>query len=248
MEYEHKESSHTSKYTAMKTYLLTILLILGISVAGPGKPINQIYSVGEPAIQEEAYINDIPFDTELIANEALFEGYEAELKEEPYCDDIPFSTRKIACKYLLCKMMANFCEEEVDDIPFDTRAIYQDCMVSRMTMEFRQEANQQDIDWDTRRVANASLLETATMEYRDEEEVADLPLKDKPIFSFLDESCDPSWVIVKIKSPKKINSRVVKLKHSEYTVIYPAKIEVPRVEWQQDTESYEFIVSPSFSL
>jgi hypothetical protein len=128
----------------MKTYLITIVLILGLSVASLGKPINEIYSVKEPTIAEEAYVNDIPFNTRLIASDALLDGYEAKLEEEANVEDIPFDTWKIACKYQFCKLMLSFREAEADDIPFDTEAIYQECLMARMTGLYREEKNCQD--------------------------------------------------------------------------------------------------------
>jgi hypothetical protein len=128
----------------MKTYILSIALIVLISASTQGKPINDIYSVREPALTDEPYVNDIPFSTALTAAGEMFDGYEARLKDEPAVNDIPFNTREIACKYLFCKMMASFSEPEAQDIPFDTRAIFRDCMMDRMTRNYRNEPSQKD--------------------------------------------------------------------------------------------------------
>ena len=49
--------------------------------------------------EDEAYIDDIPFNTEEIAANYLYEKaltVEFEMAEEEYIDDIPFNTRNIA--------------------------------------------------------------------------------------------------------------------------------------------------------
>jgi len=82
-------------------------------------------------LEEEAYINDIPFSTEDIAanylyNKALSESFAFE--EEAYIDDIPFDTYEVAMSYLYEKNLKNaFAFEEeayIDDIPFDTEEIF----------------------------------------------------------------------------------------------------------------------------
>lgn len=76
----------------MKTLLIAImaLFLLGITVPSP-----VCESVPETVetihIEEEGYIDDIPFDTEQIANDSKI----FEMEEEGYIDDIPFDTRKV---------------------------------------------------------------------------------------------------------------------------------------------------------
>lgn len=80
--------------------------------------------------EEEAYVNDIPFNTECVStlckyNKALKEVFASE--EEAYVDDIPFETASIAEESLMDQAMNTefFFEEEayVDDIPFNTYAV-----------------------------------------------------------------------------------------------------------------------------
>ena len=56
-------------------------------------------------MEEEEYINDIPFDTEAIAKKALNKEQfiEMVLEEEEYINDIPFNTAKIVKQYCLLK-------------------------------------------------------------------------------------------------------------------------------------------------
>lgn len=81
--------------------------------------------------KDEVYINDIPFSTEeVVANylyeKALSESFEIE--EEAYIDDIPFDTYEVAKNYLYEKYLKNaFAFEEeayIEDIPFDTEEIF----------------------------------------------------------------------------------------------------------------------------
>jgi hypothetical protein len=70
----------------------------------------------EAELEEEAYANDIPFDTK-----AIVLGLETQLAEEAYVDDIPFNTLDV----MLLEGIAMEEEEEVNDIPFSTSCIVQ---------------------------------------------------------------------------------------------------------------------------
>ena len=81
--------------------------------------------------EEEAYINDIPFNTEEVVANYLYEKALSdtfEFEEEVYIDDIPFDTYEVAKKYRYEKYLKNVFvfEEEayIDDIPFDTEEIF----------------------------------------------------------------------------------------------------------------------------
>jgi len=129
----------------MKTYILSILLIFGLSAQNHGKPITEIYSLKDPVIAEEANVNDIPFNTWEIAVEAILGGDELRLEEEAYVDDIPFDTRKIALDYLLDQIEDASQETSINDIPFDTEKIMYDELTARMTEQYRKEENAGDL-------------------------------------------------------------------------------------------------------
>lgn len=114
----------------MKTYtkiavIFTIALLFSLN------------SYSNPIFEEEAYVNDIPFDTETIAIKALYEMAMSKvfyLEEEEYINDIPFNTDSIY-RDCICKkaMKTEFEMEEetyIDDIPFDTHKIVQETILS----------------------------------------------------------------------------------------------------------------------
>lgn len=78
-------------------------------------------------MQEEAFINDIPFNTAVIAVEnahgQLF-GFDLNLQPEGYIDDIPFDTKEIADTVVSETMLQTMPQLEdesyIDDIPFNT--------------------------------------------------------------------------------------------------------------------------------
>lgn len=79
---------------------------------------------------EEAYINDIPFDTECVTAEYCYEKAVAEdydFEEEAYIEDIPFNTECVSVKGRYQKAIDVIFEFEdesyVDDIPFSTHAL-----------------------------------------------------------------------------------------------------------------------------
>jgi len=87
------------------------------------------------SIDEEMYIDDIPFETEEIvvamgsSDVKMPLSYMAfSLDEEAYIDDIPFDTEEIASAALGTTLPLDFEMDEeayIDDIPFDTNLVYQ---------------------------------------------------------------------------------------------------------------------------
>ncbi|PKP53296.1 MAG: hypothetical protein CVT92_04610 [Bacteroidetes bacterium HGW-Bacteroidetes-1] len=80
-------------------------------------------------MKEEAYIDDIPFNTieifrSIIAHDT---NYIFTSEEESYIDDIPFDTEKIAKEHqsiVATEQLFELKDEEyIDDIPFDTEII-----------------------------------------------------------------------------------------------------------------------------
>lgn len=64
--------------------------------------------------EEEAFINDIPFNTALLVNFEM---------EENYIDDIPFSTNEIVIATTLKEDFPMDEEDYINDIPFNTESI-----------------------------------------------------------------------------------------------------------------------------
>ncbi len=108
--------------------------------------------------EEESYINDIPFDTEMVVNEMMMPEYDFE--EEAYIDDIPFDTECIAknCIYQKAISVDYDMDDEayVDDIPFDTPAIANEVNYAAATgVEFDMEDEEyvNDIPFNTETIA-----------------------------------------------------------------------------------------------
>ncbi len=80
-------------------------------------------------MQDEAYINDIPFNTTVVLNKihsncALSADFD--LTDEPYINDIPFDTQEVALELIVNNesLSVRMTEEAyIDDIPFDTQKI-----------------------------------------------------------------------------------------------------------------------------
>ena len=79
-------------------------------------------------LQEESYVDDIPFDTELIAHQANLP--DIFLEEEAYVDDIPFNTAQVtAMVHYEEAISVKFnpeVEDYIDDMPFNTAVIAAD--------------------------------------------------------------------------------------------------------------------------
>jgi len=81
-------------------------------------------------MESESYVDDIPFNTEEIAAQAIYEQavtVEFYMEDEEYVNDIPFNTDSLAKVGLSNQALAqDFDMEEetyVDDIPFNTNKI-----------------------------------------------------------------------------------------------------------------------------
>jgi len=202
----------------MKTIIISFLLIFGIAASNHGKPINDIYSLKDPVFPEESYVNDIPFNTWEIAVDAIFEGDEIKLEEEAYVDDISFDTRAIACKYMLRKMIETTGEANINDIPFRTDKIYCEHM--------------------------AALL---TKQYQAEQMVNDLPKGNRLSICTVDNGVSKFYMI-KVKSPRQPIFRNRKMDDYNYSIIYPVKLELPEIEFNNEGINNEILVKPGFSL
>ncbi|MDP3445968.1 MAG: hypothetical protein Q8T08_24165 [Ignavibacteria bacterium] len=82
---------------------------------------------------DEAYINDIPFNTEVISNENKMEQalqLDFNTTEEDFINDIPFDTQEIALtnpEFVNASPVFKMADEAyIDDIPFDTAKIVAD--------------------------------------------------------------------------------------------------------------------------
>jgi hypothetical protein len=107
----------------MKTLILTLTLLSSLMI--------RTYSSGElVSMQEEAYIDDIPFNTEAIARNYQFQQALADTlrpEGEEYVNDIPFDTHKVLAAYhsdsATSVRFEPVMESYIDDIPFRTDKI-----------------------------------------------------------------------------------------------------------------------------
>lgn len=122
----------------MKTKLTLALIFLLLNTAllsggniNPNYPGNDTLApsrplVSLPSIEDESYINDIPFDTRAVAFKSLYINI-AKPEAEAYINDIPFDTYKVV--NLLKSSLKDIHPEEeayIDDIPFNTADVAAD--------------------------------------------------------------------------------------------------------------------------
>ena len=110
-----------TKQTTMKTTIsaLMIMILTIPALAALDQPPKGMWAdlnLREFVLEEEANVNDIPFNTREVVSQL-----EAELEEEAYVEDIPFNTLDV----LLLEGIALEEEEEINDIPFNTSCIVQ---------------------------------------------------------------------------------------------------------------------------
>lgn len=123
-----------------------------------------------PQFEEESYIDDIPFDTEMVVHNLLLP--ELDFEDEKYIDDIPFNTAKVVANYKYKTALAETFvmgeEDYVDDLPFDTRSIanmvvYEEAMNTTYLMDDEDYVN--DIPFDTYAIAQGSIKATGRNQY-----------------------------------------------------------------------------------
>ncbi len=149
-------------------YIIAALIILSIAITlnMSAHPFNN---------QEERYINDIPFDTEAIAEQVFITNtaFSVQLDEEAYIDDIPFDTRLITEKaedsiFLLSAV--DFEDEPyIDDIPFDTYKVAEKVSISESFGQdffMEEEPYVDDIPFDTGKVISGFLSQQITGQFR----------------------------------------------------------------------------------
>ncbi len=154
----------------MKSLLITPLLIFLFTFSVYSKNVEAMANNCIPAMTEETYVNDIPFNTFQIAGEEMLKNVMHNFPDEADVKDIPFNTRKIALESELKSIMAADEEAYVDDIPFSTKKIFYNSMVNCYTQNFRDEDYVNDIPFNTTELACQYLLNN----YRDEKPVNDI--------------------------------------------------------------------------
>jgi len=112
-------SSHNAKMILESTIwiiAITLLFIIFSSTNSLGNNLN---------FKDEAYIDDIPFDTETVVHEMNITNVDFE--DEAYIDDIPFNTAYVTanCNYLKAMAVDYELEDEnfINDIPFNTEKV-----------------------------------------------------------------------------------------------------------------------------
>jgi hypothetical protein len=112
---------------------------------------------------EEGYIDDIPFDTELITHNLMLPAVDFE--EEAFVNDIPFNTACISadCRYEKAMAVEFGLEEEtyIDDLPVNTAQVAENHQLNKTMMvefEMEEESYIDDIPFNTSRVAAQSVL------------------------------------------------------------------------------------------
>ena len=142
-----QNNSYSANRTAEIAVWIIGILVFAFLLANKASA-NEIY------FEDEAYINDIPFDTKMVVenlNNSVFQ-----FEDEAYIDDIPFNTASINAQYLYEEAIAedyNFEEEsDIIDMPFETEVIaatYAYNLVLNENFEMSEENYVDDIPFNT---------------------------------------------------------------------------------------------------
>ena len=155
------------------TKISAIFLIISMMFASSTFANNKSFD-----FEEEAYIDDIPFNTEWVVNELMISAIDFE--EEAYVNDIPFNTAEIVANYnyVQSTLVVYEMEEEnyIDDIPFNTEYIADLKLIE--SFNFEEEASIDDIPFNTQYVVETlayNKVLNETFEIEDETYVDDIP-------------------------------------------------------------------------
>ncbi len=104
----------------MKTIIKSTLALVLFTVTLSANAITPPSSL--PTLPEEAYIDDVPFDTEAIfdslCDASMVECFK--LTEETYINDVPFNTEEVVQE----NMVFNLPDEEyIDDVKIETKMV-----------------------------------------------------------------------------------------------------------------------------
>ncbi len=139
----------------MKTSIITAVLIFSAAlILANGRNVSPMPPDYRMVLEDEAYVNDIPFDTWRISQVSY--PPDLVLAEEGYVDDIPFNTAEIAGKALLKKVIKQQEESSVNDIPFNTKKIYDEVLLGRFIAKWQDERNVNDIPFNTCIIAGST--------------------------------------------------------------------------------------------
>lgn len=143
-------SSNRSLETVIWISVIALIIIVFSMSTASATPIN---------FEEEPYINDIPFNTEMVINEMTTPEFNFD--EESYINDIPFNTVCVAADYRYKKAISVKFEmddeENVNDMPFNTELIAQNynyMQAITLAFEMDDEVYIDDIPFDTFTIAN----------------------------------------------------------------------------------------------
>lgn len=113
---QHSSDTYSSNKTseiAIWTIAIIILFLFASNLSAANLNID---------FDEESYINDIPFDTEMISEQILLNQLQDySFEDEAYINDIPFNTEIVALEVNPAAFENE--EETINDIPFDTEWI-----------------------------------------------------------------------------------------------------------------------------
>lgn len=131
----YRSNNDLLKHLVMKTKnTIAAILISLISITAFS---TKASTTDHVRLQEEAYIDDIPFNTARIFDslqKVSLSRPESVLREEAYIDDIPFNTALVVANYHCCEAMKQHFalqpEPYINDIPFNTNKIARQAMSS----------------------------------------------------------------------------------------------------------------------
>lgn len=142
---QHSADTYSSNKTseiAMWTIAIIVLFLLATNLSATTPNFD---------FEDEFYINDIPFDTELISEQISINNLASyTFTDEAYIDDIPFDTEIISMEVSFTDI--EFEEETINDIPFDTKwvvANYNHQLAMNQVFDFADEYTIDDIPFDT---------------------------------------------------------------------------------------------------
>jgi hypothetical protein len=142
------------KVMKTNTQISALLIIIAVMFT-----VNTFAKSNSFAFEDEAYINDIPFSTEIVVNELI--NPEFKLQDESYINDIPFNTKAVVTNYNYTEALLVVFELEeenlIEDIPFNTGRIAENHNYTKaMSVDFlvKDEEYINDIPFDTYEIAN----------------------------------------------------------------------------------------------
>jgi hypothetical protein len=129
----------------MKTIILSLLLIFGLTTQNYSKPINDIYSIKDPVYTSDINGNGIPRSMKDITVASAPDSNDVRLNDEAGLNTNPFDSGVNSSNSLSHMKMKTLEDANISDLPINAEKIFYEKLSERLTEQSQKETGTSDI-------------------------------------------------------------------------------------------------------